>query len=235
MSDYRDRLLGFLNASAPATREALYSGEIGAAASSSPVETAVDALQERFRAELDIVSGEVLDWSGAESLDAPFGDWLRGVFSGGGFTGKRIAFDVDPAWANLGVDLEALVTKAGGTPVRVDGSSGASCLGDVDLGVTVADVAIAETATIAQCARPFRPRALSLVPAAHLVIIPSNRWATGFEDFFAGIGERFSGDWDSYFTWITGPSRTADIEKTLTVGIHGPKQLFAAFVAGSAE
>jgi len=232
VSDYRDRLLGFLKSQAPATRDALYAGEVAAAPSSSPRGDA--DLRRRFADELEAVGGESIDLTGEGDPSAVVARRLAGVESG------VVAVDADPAWSRLSIPLRELVVAAGLELLEVDGTTTSAELADVELGVTIADAAISETGTIAQCARPFRPRSLSLLPPRHLVLVPADRLLGGLEELFAGVvhGASWSGgsaDFGAYFTWITGPSRTADIEKTLTIGIHGPGHLTVLFLGDEVD
>ncbi len=222
MSDYRDRLLGFLKSHAPAAREDLYAGEIASAPSSVP--RGDDDLRHRFQVELEAVGGEVIDLTREDDPSAVLSRWLAGIESG------TAAVDADPAWSRVSIPLRDLLGASNLEVREVDGTTTSRELADVELGVTIAEAAISETGTIAQCARPFRPRSLSLVPPRHLVLVPADRLLAGMEELFAGVAQapdRSGGStgFGAYFTWITGPSRTADIEKTLTIGIHGPGSL----------
>lgn len=229
MSGFRERLLGFLHAHAAGRAEDLVGCEETPPASSRPA--AGDDLAERFRRELEAVGGEVYDLAQDKDPESVVTAFLEQ------FRGGSVAIDGDPAWKRAGFSMRSLARKAGVEVFGVDGATEPTSLADVELGMTVADLAIAETGTIAQCVRPFRPRSLSLLPPAHLVALPRRRILAGLEDFFATIrtgaaGE--GGDYGAYFTWITGPSRTADIEKVLTVGVHGPGRL-VVFLLGEEE
>lgn len=94
-----------------------------------------------------------------------------------------------------------------------------------DAGVTTVDLAVAETGTIL-LSDPEELR-LSLVPPIHIALVPESRLVARMEDAWA----KFSVP-PKMFTLITGPSRTADIEKTLVLGAHGPKKLFLCLLAG---
>ncbi len=89
-----------------------------------------------------------------------------------------------------------------------------------DLGVTGADFALPETGTIALTSDSERPRMVSLVPRVHLIMAHLGALRPDLHQVFA---EAKGG---SYLICITGPSRTADIELTLTIGVHGPKALY---------
>jgi L-lactate dehydrogenase complex protein LldG len=92
-------------------------------------------------------------------------------------------------------------------------------LAQCDLGVTGADAAFPETGTLLLRSGPERPRMVSLVPRIHLAIINPEVLLPDLPQGF----ERVKGD--GYWVFVTGPSRTADIELTVTIGVHGPKAL----------
>jgi len=101
----------------------------------------------------------------------------------------------------------------------VPAQAGNDALAQCDLGVTGADRALPETGTLVLRAAPDRPRAVSLLPRVHLALVrPENLCA----DLAVALHELCS---DPYFVFVTGPSRTADIEMTVTVGVHGPQVL----------
>jgi len=89
--------------------------------------------------------------------------------------------------------------------------------------ITVEEVfgAIAETGTIVCSSQGGKPLQAGLLPSRHCAILPESRIFATFEDFFATLGA----DLPTNITLISGPSRTADIELTLTVGVHGPERL----------
>jgi L-lactate dehydrogenase complex protein LldG len=99
------------------------------------------------------------------------------------------------------------------------------------LGLTGVDLALAETGTMILRSGPGRPRSTSLLPACHVAVFDR----TMLVESLAQIGvfleawhaEEASG---AVINFITGPSRTADIELTLTRGVHGPKEVHAVFV-----
>ena len=91
------------------------------------------------------------------------------------------------------------------------------------VGVTGCDAAIAETASLVLISGPGRSRAVSLLPLTHIAIVERHQLCFSMADAFTTHRHRF-GDSASW-TVITGPSRTADIELTLTLGIHGPGRL----------
>lgn len=99
-----------------------------------------------------------------------------------------------------------------------------------DIGITEADFAIAETGTIVLTANEKQPRTVSLIPPIHIAILKSTKIAGNINDLFALLSNSISemGSIDeltSCMTFITGPSRTADIELNLTLGVHGPKEI----------
>ena len=99
------------------------------------------------------------------------------------------------------------------------------------LGLTGVDLALAETGTMILRSGPGRPRSTSLLPAYHVAVFDR----TALVESLAQVGvfleawhaEEASG---AVINFITGPSRTADIELTLTRGVHGPKEVHAVFV-----
>ena len=89
-----------------------------------------------------------------------------------------------------------------------------------EIGVTGCDAAIAETGTLAMLSAPGRSRVVSLLPPVHLAVVQRRDLCFTMAEFFERYASQVAAA--SSCTFITGPSRTADIELTLTLGIHGP-------------
>jgi L-lactate utilization protein LutC len=92
-----------------------------------------------------------------------------------------------------------------------------------DVGISSADFAVAETGTLAVCARPGQERLTSLVPPVHIALVAADQILPDLFDLFR---EWSSGDRNqplpSNLVLISGPSKTGDIELELTTGVHGP-------------
>lgn len=91
-------------------------------------------------------------------------------------------------------------------------------LWDATLGVSVADLAVAETGSVIVSAGPGRQRLSSLVPPANVMLVKRDKIVAKLADAIPLISSRSS-------AIITGPSRTADIEGILVKGVHGPGDL----------
>lgn len=91
-----------------------------------------------------------------------------------------------------------------------------------DVGITSCDCAIAETGTLMMCSRPGQERVASLLPPMHVAIIERRQIVPDLIDAFGLLAECGLEQLPSNVTWITGPSKTGDIELQLTTGVHGP-------------
>lgn len=99
---------------------------------------------------------------------------------------------------------------------------------EASLGITSIDYILADTATVVIKSRPGRSRILSLVPPIHVAIGEEQQVLPQLEDLFRQETTLKS---SSAFIFITGPSRTADIEQTLTIGVHGPIEFHLILLA----
>jgi L-lactate dehydrogenase complex protein LldG len=138
--------------------------------------------------------------------------------------------------AVVGADLGSLADpatnglhRANVEILRTDGAAGwREACARADLGVTGALLGVASSGSILVAAGPESSRLASLLPPAHLVILPEERLVAGFEEFFAELGDRLAGA--SSAVLISGPSRTADIEMVLVRGVHGPRHVHVLLV-----
>jgi L-lactate dehydrogenase complex protein LldG len=103
-----------------------------------------------------------------------------------------------------------------------------SLVADAELGIAEADFAIASTGTLAVVSTALRPGSLTLLPAVSLVIVQIDRVRANLAAVLAELGP--AGVAANRLTLITGPSRTADIEKRIVLGVHGPKSLHVIVV-----
>lgn len=108
---------------------------------------------------------------------------------------------------------------------------------DSHLGITGADYAIAETGSVVVLPRKGLSRLVSVVPPVHVAIVRPQDILGTLDDLFAlrrlefyRNGEQGVPDLGSYLNFITGPSRTADIEQTIVVGVHGPREVHMALL-----
>jgi L-lactate utilization protein LutC len=98
----------------------------------------------------------------------------------------------------------------------------------VDVGITSADFMLGDTGTLVTIASPAEARLVSLLPPAHLAVVPKERMLTGLDELFTLVPH--PAEITSSMVLITGPSRTADIEQILVRGVHGPGNVTVVIV-----
>lgn len=101
------------------------------------------------------------------------------------------------------------------------------------VGITPAFAAIAETGSVALAASAQTPAALNLLPATHIVIVEEKQIVPYMEDVWQLL--RAANHNPRALFFITGPSRTADIEQTLQLGAHGPTRFFVVVGRGRGD
>ena len=154
-------------------------------------------------------------------------------------TSDLVAWHPGPMRADFRAALSAEGLRTNVTPMDgtdADRRAMRAAAAVAGLGVTGVDLAIAETGTLVLRSGPGRPRSTSLLPPCHVAVFDPTRLVETLEQ--AGL---FLEEWHAADTpganvnFITGPSRTADIELTLTRGVHGPKEVHAIFVEGGLD
>jgi len=101
-----------------------------------------------------------------------------------------------------------------------------------DVGVSTAQAAIAETGTLVLESESERHRLVSLVPPVNIAIIEATSICLTLGEALAAVRRGEPSAVSPTITFITGPSRTADIELTLAIGVHGPKELYVIINEG---
>jgi L-lactate dehydrogenase complex protein LldG len=103
--------------------------------------------------------------------------------------------------------------------------------GNDAIGVTGAFAAVAETGTLVLASGPDTPATASLLPETHVAVIRAGRVVAHMEDAFALARETF-GQLPRAINFVSGPSRTADIDQTIVVGAHGPSRVHIVLIRG---
>jgi L-lactate dehydrogenase complex protein LldG len=99
-----------------------------------------------------------------------------------------------------------------------------------DAGITACECLVAQTGSILVASDSCGGRALSILPHCHVVIATVDQVVPVLADALALVRERHAGKLPSMLSFITGPSRTGDIERILVLGAHGPKELIVILV-----
>jgi L-lactate dehydrogenase complex protein LldG len=210
MNRAREDILGKL--------QAAYSRRPGAPAASIPPTARIaprrpagpEAELTQLLTEIGRLSGVTRHVANREALRAAFAELVRaeGVKRATCWTTPDLeAWGVAAAMQALGVEI---------VPAHADKQRVASC----ELGVTGVDAALPETGTLVLTSSPERPRVASLLPRVHLALLRPAVLRPDLHQVFAET------QGSGYAVLISGPSRTADIELTLTLGVHGPKSLY---------
>jgi L-lactate dehydrogenase complex protein LldG len=183
------------------------------------------SMLQRFEEEFTLVGGSVRRVFSRDELFASLSDVCRSE------SYRNLVLSREPSIEELKLDEELKKRIPGITLSKVNGMNLIDQLQVADVGVTGCEYLAAETGTVALRSSPEAPRALSLLPRAHIVIAKEEQLLPTV----AVCLEKLSADHSSSsscFTLVTGPSRTADIEKVLVKGVHGPKSLHVLVSSG---
>lgn len=175
-------------------------------------DTAPQALLERFRIKSELQSSTVDRVAADADVPAALARYLTDMK----LTKSAV---VQPA-------LAALDWAAAGLTVEARGAR------DADLvGVTGCFCAVAETGTLMMCSSPDTPASVSLLPETHIAVVPASRILPYMEDAW-NLARRELGTLPRAVNFISGPSRTGDIEQTIVLGAHGPYRVHLIIVGG---
>lgn len=99
-------------------------------------------------------------------------------------------------------------------------------LASCDVSVTACECLVARTGTIVLSAAETDGRTASVYAPVHICVAYTNQLVPDVKDALQFLKEKYGHQLPSFISFATGPSRTADIEKTLVTGVHGPKEVF---------
>jgi L-lactate dehydrogenase complex protein LldG len=109
--------------------------------------------------------------------------------------------------------------------LRTDRAYDVHALEACDVGVSECEALIAQTGTVLVTNRSAGGRALSVLPPHHVVLARREQLVADLPAAFAFLKNKYAANYPSMISFITGPSRTGDIERILVLGAHGPKKL----------
>jgi len=174
--------------------------------------------------------------AGLQVTETDLGEWICQL------AGERPSHFTAPAIHKTREEIAELFSKSLGREIAAD----IPTLVDVarremrqtfieaDLGISGANIAIADTGTLVIVSNEGNARLVTSLPDVHIALVGYEKLVPSLDEAAAilkllsksGTGQRMT----SYVSFITGPSRTSDIEKTLTLGCHGPKEVHIIFV-----
>jgi L-lactate dehydrogenase complex protein LldG len=133
-----------------------------------------------------------------------------------------------PATLRMGEDSRLVAMPWGETTLEL--SHGPSEGHDLN-SVSAAFAAVAESGTLALCSGADNPTTLNFLPDNHVVVVFARDVVADYESVWRNLRARFGkGEMPRTLNFITGPSRSADIEQTLLLGAHGPRRLHIVVV-----
>lgn len=136
------------------------------------------------------------------------------------FTNAKKVVAVDSAMqnaANINDELKSL-----GIAVYNEKFDIAEHAESADIGISTVEFAIGESGSLCMDGFSFEARIVTMLPPIHIAFVNANNVVPGISEAFEVISKVYD---DGYVSFITGPSRTADIERVLTIGVHGPSRL----------
>lgn len=132
-------------------------------------------------------------------------------------------------WRKVGAhrgELTDAARRALGLPVCLtDQPYETRDLESCDAGISECDALVAHTGSVLVTSRTAGGRALSVLPPHHVVLARRDQLLGGLPDAFELVKRKYAPNYPSLISFITGPSRTGDIERILVLGAHGPKKL----------
>lgn len=93
---------------------------------------------------------------------------------------------------------------------------------ELDIGITLGEFGVGETGSICVDNYAYEERIASMLPLINIIFMPKNYIVNNMQDAFDVLAKVF---WKGYSGFVTGPSRTSDIERVLTLGVHGPSRV----------
>jgi L-lactate dehydrogenase complex protein LldG len=176
------------------------------------------SLVERFCQALEAVSGRaIVVRSETEAAEA-----VRHILEQSG--ARRVAVSNSPLVRRV---IECVTSDA-----LLMENVAAPALFDCDVGITGAQWAVAETGTLVLESDRERHRLASLVPPVHIALVEADHMCETLGEVLQALNEHGPDGLSRTVTFVTGPSRTSDIELTLAIGVHGPGQIHVIVVEG---
>jgi L-lactate dehydrogenase complex protein LldG len=120
---------------------------------------------------------------------------------------------------------DAVLPMLGLPLLRTDRPYDAQTLEKCDVGISECDALVAQTGSVLVTSRSCGGRALSILPPHHVVLAHREQLLPDLPAAFEMLSTRYAPNYPSMISFITGPSRTGDIERILVLGAHGPKKL----------
>lgn len=173
------------------------------------------ALLQTFRVHLESQSATVVELAGIGEVPTAIADYLRG---------KNMPLAVrlgdDPFWTRVPWDKEPALER---TPGRAAGTDTA--------GLSRAMAAVAETGTLVLTSGADNPTTLNFLPETHLVVVREADVVGAYEEVWSRLrATHGEGQMPRAVNFVSGPSRTADIEQQLVMGAHGPRRMLVMVV-----
>jgi L-lactate dehydrogenase complex protein LldG len=182
-------------------------------------ETAIASCFSTFKSRAEAVSAEVHRFLTQADALAFVLEFLRSE-------GVLDAPNCRAVWADCpfleGLNKEALRVSVPGLVFDVTREGCA----EAKIGISQVDWGKADTGTLVQDATAVEKRLVSTLPLIHIALIATSKILPDLPSLLTAIDPRQAG----YISFITGPSRTADIERVLTIGVHGPERLIIVAV-----
>jgi L-lactate dehydrogenase complex protein LldG len=135
------------------------------------------------------------------------------------------------AWKTIALHrgdlLDALAPQLPGSIAQlcVDDGYDKNALEACDAGITECELLVAQTGSVCVTSDHSGGRVLSVLPPHHVVIARQSQLVTDLTEAYESLATKYRANFPSMISFITGPSRTGDIERILVLGAHGPKRL----------
>lgn len=175
-----------------------------------------ESLLDLFKESLEAVDGHCIIVNDESDVVNALTDIIKSL-QGTRLRGQRLAISDD-------IEVERLISQADLDIYELAVTPSKSDVFRFDVGISRVQAAIAETGTLLLDSSRERHRLVSLVPPVHIAILRETQIVGTLGEALALL--RQSDQLTPIATLVTGPSRTADIELTLAIGVHGPQELY---------